>query len=291
MSLTPRSLLWRCRDRTLDVGPRTRVMGILNVTPDSFSDGGRYADPARALEQARRMVADGADIVDVGGESTRPGSDAVPVEEELRRVLPVVEVLAREGGCVVSVDTRKAAVARRCLEAGAHLINDVSALTFDPGMPEVVSGFGAGLILMHKRGEPKEMQRSPEYADVVGEVAAYLGARIADARARGIAMECLAVDPGIGFGKTVEHNVRLLVELDALVALGRPVVVGLSRKSFLGRITGREVRDRLAASLGGMAYAAGRGARILRVHDVKESCDVARLMDIFRREEAGGGFS
>ena len=282
---------WRCGDRQVDFSGRARVMGILNVTPDSFSDGGRYTAVEAAVEYALQMLQDGADILDVGGESTRPGAMPVPVEEELRRVVPVIEAVRRERDVLISVDTRKAAVAREALRCGARIINDVTALTGDSEMAEVARRHGAGVVLMHMLGEPQTMQASPRYDDVVDEVGAYLGRRIQDLVAAGLDPETLAIDPGIGFGKTVEHNVSLLVHLDRLCVLGRPVVVGLSRKSFLGKITGRELGDRLSASLGGAAYAILRGAQVIRVHDVKESCDVARLMAIFGAEQAGDAVS
>lgn len=280
---------WQCRDRTLSLGSRTLVMGILNVTPDSFSDGGRYLDSKRAIEHGLEMARDGADLIDVGGESTRPGSEPVPAEEEQWRVVPVIEALSRETDRVLSVDTRKARVAEKALAAGAHLVNDVSALSSDPDMLRVVRDHGAGVVLMHKRGEPKTMQDEPRYENVVTEVRDYLGSRIEHLAASGIPEEAVAVDPGIGFGKTLEHNVALLVHLRELARLGRPVVIGVSRKSMIGRITGREVQDRLPGSLGAAAYAILRGAHVIRVHDVKESCDTARLMDIFRREEPDDG--
>lgn len=280
---------WQCRDRTLSLGSRTLVMGILNVTPDSFSDGGRYLDSKRAIEHGLEMARDGADLIDVGGESTRPGSEPVPAEEEQWRVVPVIEALSRETDRVLSVDTRKARVAEKALAAGAHLVNDVSALSSDPDMLRVVRDHGAGVVLMHKRGEPKTMQDEPRYENVVTEVRDYLTSRIEHLAASGIPEEAVAVDPGIGFGKTLEHNVALLVHLRELARLGRPVVIGVSRKSMIGRITGREVQDRLPGSLGAAAYAILRGAHVIRVHDVKESCDTARLMDIFRREEPDDG--
>ncbi len=283
--MTRLNLQWRCRDRVLRVGERTLVMGILNVTPDSFSDGGRYLDVSKAIAHAFEMVGDGADLIDIGGESTRPGSEEVPVEEELRRVSPVIEALARDAGCVISIDTRKAKVAARALELGAHVVNDVSALAGDPDMPAVVRDAGAGVVLMHMRGSPKTMQADPRYADVVEEVASYLEGRVAALSAAGLSAEALAIDPGIGFGKTLEHNLALIANLGRLRRAGRPVVAGLSRKSFIGKVTGREVGDRLAGSLGALAYAVGRGADVVRVHDVKESCDVVRLVDMLRREE------
>ena len=261
-------------------------MGVLNVTPDSFSDGGRYLDTQRAIEHGLALARDGADILDVGGESTRPGAESVGVDEELARVVPVIDALKKDTSCVLSIDTRKARVAAAALARGAHILNDVSALTADPDMPAVAREHGAGVILMHMRGQPKNMQDDPRYVDVVTEVAVYLKLRCERLAEAGLAMESMAVDPGIGFGKTLEHNIQLLVRLDELARLGRPVVLGLSRKSFLGKITGRDVEDRLAGSLGAAAYAILRGAHVIRVHDVKESCDVARLMDIFRREEA-----
>lgn len=261
-------------------------MGILNVTPDSFSDGGRYVDSRQAFEHGLQMVRDGAEIIDVGGESSRPGAEVVSAEEELKRVVPVIKALSRETDCLLSVDTRKARVAQEALAAGAHIINDITALTFDPAMPSVARDGGAGVILMHMRGDPKTMQIEPKYGNVVKEVAGYLRDRIRQLKEQGVLTDAIAVDPGIGFGKTVEHNVSLLAHLDELAGLGRPVVVGLSRKSFIGKITGREVQDRLPGSLAAMAYAIRRGAHVIRVHDVKESCDVARLVDILRREES-----
>ena len=261
-------------------------MGILNVTPDSFSDGGRFFDSRQAIEHGLQMARDGADMIDVGGESSRPGAEPVPVEEELKRVVPVIKALSGETDCLLSVDTRKARVAEASLAAGAHLINDITALTHDPAMPAVARDQGAGVILMHMRGDPKTMQLAPAYGDVVEEVAGYLEQRIRDLEGVGLSRHSLAVDPGIGFGKTVEHNVSLIARVDRLAHLGRPVVIGLSRKSFIGTITGREVQDRLPGSLAATAYVIQRGAHVIRVHDVKESCDVARLMDILRREEA-----
>ena len=250
--------------------PRPSVMGIVNVTPDSFSDGGRHLDPATAAETARRMVAEGAAIVDVGGESTRPGSGGVTVDEELRRVVPVLEAV--EGEVPVSIDTSKAAVARRALELRAELVNDVTALRGDPELAEVVASSGAYVCLMHMRGEPQTMQGDPRYGDVASEVAAFLAERLAFAVAAGIREELVCLDPGIGFGKTVEQNFELIRRLDVLLALGRPVVVGFSRKSSLGRILGDPTATvgTTAASVGVAVSAYERGATILRVHDVRE---------------------
>ena len=278
-------VIWKCRDREIHLGSRALIMGILNVTPDSFSDGGRFLTPEKAVERALAMETEGADILDIGGESTRPGAQAVSAEEELARVLPVVEAVAGRVKCLISVDTSKASVAEKAIGRGAHIVNDVSALSYDPDMARVAGQTGAGVILMHMKGSPRTMQVNPEYGDVVQEVTGYLQARMDWACSCGMERESLALDPGIGFGKTVEHNLALLAGLDRLIRCGRPVCVGLSRKSFLGKITGGEVSDRLAASLAGAAYAMAKGAQILRVHDVKESCDVARLMSKLATEE------
>ncbi len=245
-------------------------MGVVNVTPDSFSDGGVNADPDIAAAAARRMLADGAAIVDVGGESTRPGSAGVSADEELRRVVPVLERLA--GEVPVSIDTAKADVARRALELGAELVNDVTALRADPALAEVVAESGAYLCLMHMQGEPRTMQLDPRYDDVASEVASFLEERLAFAVAHGIVEERICLDPGIGFGKTAEHNFELVRRLDVLLALGRPVLIGFSRKSSLGRLLGDADAKTgpLAASVGAAVAAYERGATILRVHDVRE---------------------
>src|SRR5256714_2282492 len=255
-----------------DIGerfPRPSVMGVVNVTPDSFSDGGVNFDPADAVASARRMVDEGAAIVDVGGESTRPGSDGVSLDEELRRVVPVLEQLQ---GVPVSIDTSKAEVARRALALGAELVNDVTALRGDPELAGVVADEGAYLCLMHMRGEPRTMQLDPTYEDVASEVAAFLQERLAFAVSQGVAEERICLDPGIGFGKTIEQNFELVARLDVLVALGRPVLVGFSRKSSLGRVLGNPeaTTGPLSASIAAAVAAYERGATILRVHDVKE---------------------
>jgi dihydropteroate synthase len=250
--------------------PRPSVMGVVNVTPDSFSDAGVNLRPADAIASARRMQEEGAAIVDVGGESTRPGSEGVSLDEELRRVVPVLERLA--GEVRVSIDTAKAEVARRALQLGVEMVNDVTALRGDPEMAEVVASSGAYLCLMHMRGEPRTMQLQPRYDDVAAEVAAFLEQRLAFAVAAGVAEERICLDPGIGFGKTVEHNFELIRRLDVLLSLGRPVVVGFSRKSSLGRILGdpEAKTGTAAASLGAAVAAYERGATILRAHDVRE---------------------
>jgi dihydropteroate synthase len=255
--------------------PRPSVMGVLNVTPDSFSDGGLHLEPRAAIAAARRMLDEGAAVVDVGGESTRPGSRGVPLDEELRRVVPVLEGLE---GVPVSIDTSKPEVARRALALGAELVNDVTALRGDRAMAEVVADAGAYVCLMHMRGEPPTMQDDPVYDDVVSEVKAFLEERLAFSVAAGIREELVCLDPGIGFGKRPEHNRAILRRLDELVALGRPVLVGLSRKRSLGRLMGDPgaTTATAAASVGAAVAAYERGATILRVHDVREHVEALR---------------
>jgi dihydropteroate synthase len=245
------------------------VMGVVNVTPDSFSDGGLYIDAEAAIAHAVELEAEGAGILDIGGESTRPGADPVEAPAELERVLPVIEGLRARGVTAqLSIDTSKAAVAAAALDAGASLVNDVTALRGDPEMAGLVAARGVRCCLMHMLGEPRTMQDDPRYDDVVSDVKAFLEERMAFAVAHGVAEERILLDPGIGFGKTADHNLELLARVDELVALGRPVVIGTSRKSFLGRITGRPVDDRLAATIATNVLAYERGARVFRVHDV-----------------------
>jgi len=264
---------------------RPLIMGILNVTPDSFSDGGQYNDTNRAVEHGLQMVRDGADIIDIGGESTRPGAVPVSLDTELERVVPVGEALGRREDIVLSVDTMKSEVAERALAAGAHIINDVSALSVDPRMAGVAKAYGAGVILMHMRGDPRNMQKQALYDDVVREVRDYLMARVAYAERLGLARTTLAIDPGIGFGKTAGHSISLLAHLSSLRLCGRPVVVGLSRKAFIGQMTGRGVEDRSAGTLGALAFCLGEGAQILRVHDVKAVRDVVQVLDALQKEK------
>jgi dihydropteroate synthase len=245
-------------------------MGVVNVTPDSFSDGGVFDDAQAAITHARRLAAEGAAIIDVGGESTRPGADPVPEQEELARVIGVIEGLA---GVQVSIDTMKARVAEAALDAGATYVNDVSAFRHDPEMAALVADRGVDCCLMHMLGEPGTMQHDPRYDDVVDDVRAFLEERLAAAVAAGIAEERVQLDPGIGFGKTLAHNLELLRRLDELAAIGRPIVVGTSRKSFLGRITGRDVTERVPATVATTVIAYERGARVFRVHDVAATAD------------------
>jgi dihydropteroate synthase len=252
-------------------------MGIVNVTPDSFSDGGAFLDPSHAVAHAMQLVEEGADIVDIGGESTRPGSDAVDVDEERRRVLPVIEQISARSDVVISVDTTKARVAREALAAGAHIINDVSALTHDPEMATVASDGRAGVVLMHMRGTPRTMQDDPCYDDVAATVHDYLVERVDAARAAGIENEALAVDPGIGFGKTVTHNLQLLANVKAWRVEGINALVGLSRKRFIGDVSGASVDHRLAGSLAALVCCVLAGVEIMRVHDVAASVQAARI--------------
>ena len=244
-------------------------MGVVNVTPDSFSDGGAWLDPGAAIAHGRALAAQGAQLLDVGGESTRPGAEPVDEAEELRRVVPVIAGLARaETDARISIDTSKAAVAAAALDAGAQIVNDVTALRGDPAMVALVAERGCEVCLMHMLGEPRTMQRDPRYGDVVSDVGTFLAERVEHAVAHGIAAERVWLDPGIGFGKTIDHNLELLARLDEIVALGRPVVVGTSRKSFLGTITGRDAAERVPGTIATNVLALARGARVFRVHDV-----------------------
>ena len=266
----------QCGRHQIDLD-RPVVMGVLNVTPDSFSDGGRYFGLAEAVAQAERLAADGAAIIDVGGESTRPGATAVGVEEELRRVIPVIERVAGLLAIPVSIDTRKPEVMRRALDAGASMVNDVDALV-TPGAIEAVAGTDAAVCLMHKQGEPGSMQDEPRYGDVVEEVRQFLRERVAACVSAGIARARLVVDPGFGFGKALEHNLELLRNLDKLASDGLPVLAGMSRKRMIGALTGRDEGERLAGSVAAAVVAAIRGARIIRAHDVRETADALRVV-------------
>jgi dihydropteroate synthase len=271
---------WHLPDRVLRLDRRPLVMGILNVTPDSFSDGGQFHSVSDAVAHGLRLVEQGADLLDVGGESTRPGSQPVPLDEELRRVLPVVQELRARTAAPLSVDTSKAEVARACLRAGAHVINDTTALRADPDMAAVVRDANAAVILMHMQGTPATMQQAPHYDDVVGEVAAFLQERLQAAANLGIAAARIVLDPGIGFGKTRDHNLQLLARLADFQALGRPVCLGVSRKGFFGRLLqSRPPGGRLAASLAAACHAVVRhAAQLLRVHDVEETHDAVTIL-------------
>jgi dihydropteroate synthase len=278
-------LVWRCRELELPLGQRTLVMGIVNVTPDSFSDGGTFSGADDAVAHALRLAADGADILDVGGESTRPGSDPVSVDEELARVLPVVAGLASAAPTHValSVDTRRPDVARAAIDAGASIVNDVTAAR-DPAMFDVVAGSGAGLVLMHMLGDPTTMQDDPRYDDVVTDVRDFLASRLGAAIAAGIPRDRLCVDPGIGFGKTLEHNLSLLRSIASFEDLRVPVLVGASRKRFIGELTGvDEPAERVEGTAGAVAWCAANGVDVVRVHDVPEMAKVVRVVDAIAR--------
>jgi dihydropteroate synthase len=285
MSSPPVVRIWRLRgfDLTLD---RPRIMGVVNVTPDSFSDGGQFLSADAAIEHGLRLVEQGADLIDVGGESTRPGAGAVSVDQELDRVVDVVEALAA-AGVLVSIDTSKARVAAGAIEAGAVVINDVTALG-DPDMAELAGRHQVGLVLMHMQGSPQTMQTEPRYDDVVGEVSGFLVERAAQAEAAGVGRSSIAIDPGIGFGKTVDHNLLLLRDLGVLADLGYPLVVGTSRKSFLAKVAGRSAPgDRDLASAVSVALAVERGADIVRVHNVS-ACREAALLTLAIVRGSGG---
>ena len=273
---------WQCRSRSLKLGERTLVMGILNVTPDSFSDGGHFIEPTAAVDHALEMAAQGADIIDIGGESTRPGADPVSTAEEIRRTVPLIAKIRDQSDIPLSIDTMKADVATEAVAAGAVIITDVSAFEGDARMAEVASETQAGVVLMHMKGTPRTMQANPDYGNVTEEVRNYMMSRINVAIQHGVARDRIVIDPGIGFGKTMEHNLALLRELSLLAECGHPLLVGASRKSFIGQLTGRSAPvDRRAGSLGAAAWAVANGAHILRVHDVLDTCDVCRMLDTF----------
>lgn len=275
--------VWRVGEHAFDCSERTLVMGILNVTPDSFSDAGEFFTDRAAIDRGAEMIDQGADVVDVGGESTRPGSDPVPADEELRRVLPVIEQLAKHRPAVpISIDTRKAEVASAALDAGATIVNDVSAGA-DPKVFATVVEHDAAIVLMHMQGDPKTMQIDPAYDDVVAEVHEYLRERIEAAEFAGIAAERIVVDPGIGFGKDLGHNLELLHRIDAFLDLGRPVLVGPSRKRFIGTLLDVPEDERVEGTAAAVAWSVSRGAHLVRVHDVKEIVRVVRVIDAIAR--------
>lgn len=270
-------MIVRAKDRTIEINDRPLVMGVVNVTPDSFFDGGRYATPDAAIRHALRLAEEGADLLDIGAESTRPGADSIDEGEERRRLMPVVTAVAKAVSIPISVDTMKATVARAALEAGAVIVNDVSALQADPAMAEVVATTGAGVVLMHMQGSPRTMQKAPVYDDVVGEVAEFFRERMRFCRDRGIEQDQIVLDPGIGFGKLLLHNLTLLGQLETFVSFGRPILVGVSMKSFIGQVVGRPVEERSWGTAAAIALAVSKGAGILRVHDVKAMKEVVAM--------------
>jgi dihydropteroate synthase len=277
---------WHLRDRILTFERRALVMGIVNVTPDSFSDGGLCTTTETAVARGLELAAQGADILDIGGESTRPGATPVPLAEELRRVVPVVEALARRTKVPLSIDTYKEEVAQACLEAGAQIVNDVTALTGTAEMFEVIRSAGAGVILMHMQGTPATMQIAPHYDDVVDDIAEFLARRLQDVVARGLAPEKIALDPGVGFGKTHQHNLEIVARLAEFQRLGRPICLGASRKGFIGKVTGRPLEERMVGSVAIVCHAlAHQAAQIVRVHDVAQTRDAVLLFVALRNKE------
>jgi dihydropteroate synthase len=273
-------VIWKIRDREIDLSRRARVMGIINATPDSFSDGGSFLDPQAALAHGLQMVAEGAEILDIGGESTRPGAQSVEADEEIRRVLPIIQALRRESQVLLSIDTSKASVARAALDAGADIINDVTGLRGDPDMPTLAASSKAGIVIMHMQGRPRTMQLAPTYGDVVEEVGNFFRHALSRSVACGIDPMRIALDPGIGFGKTPEHNRRLLGEISSFLEFGRPLLVGVSRKSFLGWLAGSSAMDdRFWPGVALTSLCRERGARILRVHDVKPHSEALRMTE------------
>jgi len=279
--------IWRCGGRRIEWGRRTLIMGILNITPDSFSDGGRYFSTTAALAGARLLIDEGADILDVGGESTRPGSEPVSAVEEMERVLPVIAALRQNFDCPLSVDTWKADVAEAALAAGADIINDISGLSFDPRMAGVIARSGAGVVIMHIRGTPRDMQKDPHYEDVTGEVGEWLARQVELALAAGVRREQIVIDPGLGFGKRLEDNFTLLRELGRLGELKLPILAGPSRKSFIGRVLDLPPDDRVEGTAAAVTAAILNGARIVRVHDVRAIRRAALIADAIRSGPEG----
>ncbi len=271
----------RCREKVIPLGTRVLIMGILNVTPDSFSDGGQFLDPAMAIDQAQKMITDGADMIDIGGESTRPGASYVEPEDEMNRIRPIFEALGKYTDVPLSIDTRKAAVAEMALDYGASIVNDVSAMQDDSRMAQVIQVSGAGVVLMHRQGQSATMQEAPYYQDVVTDVKSFLAERIAYARSMGIPSDHIMIDPGIGFGKTCTHNLKILANLDDFQELDQPLMIGLSRKAFIGELTEKSVAEREHGNAAAIATAVWQGAQIFRVHDVaamKNATQVAQAL-------------
>jgi len=274
---------WIARDITFNFPRPMLVMGIVNTTPDSFADGGRFLDTDSAVDHALCLAGEGAEILDIGGESTRPGSEPVPAEEELRRVIPVIERLAKRGESVISVDTQKPEVAKAALDAGASIVNDIAANRESPEMWKVVAGAKAGYVCMHMQGTPQTMQAKPRYDDVLREVGDFFSRRLAKLDEHGVSGEQVALDPGIGFGKNLEHNIKLLGGLNRFSVAERPILVGVSRKSFIGKLLGTPTGDRLPASLACAAWAAIEGAHIVRVHDAADTVQAVRMAEALKR--------
>jgi len=277
-------LIWK--NYCFDFSKKTYLMGVLNVTPDSFSDGGLYFNISVAIEKAHRMAEEGADIIDIGGESTRPGSEQITTEEELKRIIPVIEALAREIRIPISIDTYKSEIARGALDAGASMVNDISGLRFDPKMPEVVSQYDVPVVIMHIKGTPGDMQQNPQYEALIPEIMDYLRAGITIARKAGIPDDKIVIDPGIGFGKTYEDNLKIIHDLHEFTFFRKPILIGPSRKAFIGKILGDvPVTDRLEGTAAAVSVSIMNGANIIRVHDVKEMVKVAKVADAIKKEK------
>jgi dihydropteroate synthase len=277
-------LTWR--NYSFDFSKKTYIMGVLNVTPDSFSDGGLYLNIPTAIEKAHRIAEEGADIIDIGGESTRPGSEQITTEEELKRIIPVIEALAGEISIPISIDTYKSEIARRALDAGASIVNDISGLRFDPKMPEVVSQNNVPVVIMHIKGTPRDMQQNPQYEALIPEIMDYLRTGITIARKAGIPDDKIVIDPGIGFGKTYEDNLKIIHDLHEFSFFRKPILIGPSRKAFLGKILGDvPVTDRLEGTAAAVSVSIMNGANIIRVHDVKEMVKVAKVADAIKSEK------
>lgn len=271
------------KNKTLDFSQRAYIMGVLNLTPDSFFDGRRFLEPEAAVQHAFRMEAEGADIIDLGGESTRPGAQAVPLKEEFRRVLPVLKRLSGRLKVPISIDTYKSEVAERCIQCGAEMVNDISGLYFDPRMKEIVARHQVPVIVMHMKGTPRDMQKDPQYRDLIGEILSFFRESISRADAAGVPADKIIIDPGIGFGKSFAHNLDILKGLESFKVLGKPIMVGVSRKSFLGKILDLPVDERLEGSIAAALYAVLRGANIVRVHDVAATVRALRTVEAIQR--------
>lgn len=273
----------KLRDHAIEFGQRTFIMGILNCTPDSFSDGGQFLDPILAVDHAHQMIRDGADIIDIGGESSRPGSIPISANEEIDRVLPIIEKISAETDAIISIDTYKSEVAKTAINAGAEIVNDITALRGDPEMAQTVATTSPALILMHMQGDPKTMQIQPNYQNVIEDITSFLEDRIAFAEQNGIDKKKIVIDPGIGFGKTISHNLEILRKLDHFKRLKKPILIGTSRKSFIGKILDLPVEDRLEGTAATVAWSIAHGAEIIRVHDVKQISRVAKMTDAICR--------
>lgn len=279
----PKQVIWRCRQGEISIGPNALIMGILNVTPDSFSDPGRYFDPQQAVKHGLSMIASGADIIDIGGESSRPGAEPVSLDEERKRIIPIIKKLREAADIPISIDTQKSRLAQEAIAAGADIVNDISALRYDPEMAGVVAGAKVPLILMHMQGTPKTMQKNPRYDDLIAEICAFFHERMELAESAGVEPKNIALDPGFGFGKTVQHNLEIIRRLQEFKSLGRPILLGTSRKSTIGKVLDLSVEERLEGTAATVTAGVLNGADIVRVHDVKAMVRVVRMADAIKK--------